>query len=220
MMGVPGHLHAGLGQQWHSTLGQRLGTTRSLNVRGAPPLSCALACAKLGVPGMRPRYLESPRTNASQTYWGAWQPAIVLPGGALGKEEVCDAPAYVNRFVLSVGSAVVNANSTKAFRESGILGIQGRCSNGRNLGYYGPPHADASVAYQQENIQVGPTARCPCPPQRECPAVSCRTAWVAAAMRVSDGIACMRVLIQPPLPRSMQSLTKKVPSDVPSGSLP
>ena len=85
----------------------------------------------------------------------------MLPGGVLGKEEVCAPPSFVNRLILSVGSAVVNANSTKAFRENGIVSIQGRCSNGKVLGYYGPPRTESSVTYQQENIQVGAPCQAP-----------------------------------------------------------
>ncbi len=104
------------------------------------------------------RYLENPRTPASQKHWWDWQPQNALSGGTLGKQEVCADGAYIDKFIVSMGSAAVNANSTRAYRMRGMLSIQGRCSNGKQLGYYGPSASDASVIYQQENIPVPPFA--------------------------------------------------------------
>jgi hypothetical protein len=100
------------------------------------------------------RYLERPRTPASQKHWWDWQPQNALQGGVLGNQEVCTDGAYIDKFIVSIGSAAVNANSTRAYRMKGMLSIQGRCSNGKQLGYYGPQANDASVIYSQENIQV------------------------------------------------------------------
>ena len=73
-------------------------------------------------------------------------------------QEVCEGDAYIDRFIVSTGTATVDANSTRAFRARGILSVQGRCSNGRQLGYYGPLPSDTSVAYDVENIAVSRVA--------------------------------------------------------------
>ncbi len=75
----------------------------------------------------------------------------------LGKQEVCADGAYIDKFIVSMGSSAVNANTTRAYRMKGMLSIQGRCSNGKQLGYYGPSASDASVIYSQENIPVQPS---------------------------------------------------------------
>lgn len=80
----------------------------------------------------------------------------MLQGGVLGKQEVCADGSYIDKFIVSMGSVVINANSTRAYRMKGMLSIQGRCSNGKQLGYYGPNATDATVIYAQENIPVLP----------------------------------------------------------------
>ena len=74
-------------------------------------------------------------------------------------QEVCEGDAYIDKFIVSTGTVTVDANSTRAFRARGILSVQGRCSDGRQLGYYGPLPSDTSVAYEQENIAVSCAAR-------------------------------------------------------------
>ena len=50
---------------------------------------------------------------------------------------------------------------TQAFRALGMLSVQGRCSDGTQLGYFGPSPSDASVNFKEENIAVGITFLCP-----------------------------------------------------------
>ena len=69
-------------------------------------------------------------------------------------QEFCSGNAYIDKFIVSKGSATIQANSTKAFRATGILSVQGRCSDGKQLGYYGPSPSDTSVAFTEENIAV------------------------------------------------------------------
>ena len=109
------------------------------------------------------RYLERPRTPASQKHWWDWQPRNALGDGVLGKQEACADGAYIDKFIVSMGSSAVNANTTRAFRMKGMLSIQGRCSNGKQLGYYGPSASDASVIYSQENIAVRSSTSFPRP---------------------------------------------------------
>ena len=100
------------------------------------------------------RFLQSPRTRAKETRWWAWAPHISLPGGQVMGQEVCDGGAYIDKFIVSTGTATVDANSTRAFRARGILSVQGRCSDGKQLGYYGPSPTDTSAAFEGENIGV------------------------------------------------------------------
>ena len=74
---------------------------------------------------------------------------------------MCEGNAYIDRFIVSTGTATVDANSTRAFRARGILSVQGRCSDGKQLGYYGPSASDTSVAYDDENIVVSQAASSP-----------------------------------------------------------
>jgi hypothetical protein len=67
---------------------------------------------------------------------------------------VCTGDAYIDKFIVSRGTATIDANSTRAFRATGILSVQGRCSDGKQLGYYGPSPSDTSVSFLQENIAV------------------------------------------------------------------
>jgi hypothetical protein len=89
-----------------------------------------------------------------QSGWWAWAPQTVLPGGSLGAQEVCAGRAHIDTFVVGLGSAVVNANTTRAFRMTGILSVQARCSDGAQLGYYGPAPSDSSVMFTQQGVQV------------------------------------------------------------------
>lgn len=89
-----------------------------------------------------------------QSHWWAWEPKVVLKDGQLMPQEVCTDGTYIDQFIVSRGTAVINANSTQAFRATGILSVQGRCSNGKQLGYYGPSASDTSVSYKEENIAV------------------------------------------------------------------
>ena len=73
-------------------------------------------------------------------------------------QQVCMGDAYIDKFIISRGSAAINANSMQAFRSLGILSVQGRCSDGAQLGYFGPSPSDASVNFKQENIAVGITS--------------------------------------------------------------
>ena len=102
------------------------------------------------------RFLQHPRTRDKQSHWWAWQPEVVLPGGEVMPQQVCARDAYIDKLIVSRGSAVINANSTQAFRATGILSVQGRCSDGTQLGYFGP--SDASVNFKEENIAVGITS--------------------------------------------------------------
>ena len=101
------------------------------------------------------RFLQHPRTRDKQSHWWAWQPRVLLPNGEVMPQQVCMGDAYIDKFIVSRGSAVINANSTQAFRATGILSVQGRCSDGTQLGYFGPSPTDASVNFKQENIAVG-----------------------------------------------------------------
>ncbi len=105
------------------------------------------------------RFLQTPRTRAQETRWWAWAPHISLQGGQVMAQEVCEGGAYIDKFIVSTGTATVDANSTRAFRARGILSVQGRCSDGKQLGYYGPLPSDTSVAYEQENIGVSTAAQ-------------------------------------------------------------
>ena len=104
------------------------------------------------------RFLQHPRTRDKQSHWWAWQPKVVLPGGEVMPQQVCMGDAYIDKFIVSKGSAAINANSTQAFRAMGILSVQGRCSDGAQLGYFGPSPSDASVNFKEENIAVGITS--------------------------------------------------------------
>ncbi len=77
-------------------------------------------------------------------------------------QEVCIGDAYIDKFIVSQGTATIDPNSTRAFRAKGILSVQGRCSDGRQLGYYGPSPSDTSVSFLQENIAVE-SRPVPCP---------------------------------------------------------
>ena len=105
------------------------------------------------------RFLQAPRMRAKESRWWAWAPHISLQGGQVMPQEVCVGDAYIDKFIVSTGTATVDANSTRAFRARGILSVQGRCSDGRQLGYYGPLPSDTSVAYEQENIVVSIAAQ-------------------------------------------------------------
>ena len=89
-----------------------------------------------------------------QSRWYAWAPQHVLPGGVQGPQEVCGDNAYIDRFTVSMGSAVVNANTTRAYRITGMLSVQGRCSNGKELGYYGSTSSEVTSQFTLKNIQV------------------------------------------------------------------
>ena len=73
-------------------------------------------------------------------------------------QQICAGDAYIDKFIVGRGSAVINANSMQAFRATGILSVQGRCSDGTQLAYFGPSPTDASVNFKEENIAVGITS--------------------------------------------------------------
>lgn len=104
------------------------------------------------------RFLQHPRTRDKQSHWWAYQPKVVLPGSEVMPQQVCMGDAYIDKFIVSRGSAAINANSTQAFRALGILSVQARCSDGTQLGYFGPSPSDASVNFKEENIVVGITS--------------------------------------------------------------
>ena len=117
---------------------------------------CRTGCRRAGV--CLRRFLQQPRTRDKQSHWWAWQPKVVLLDGEAMPQQVCMGDAYIDKFIVSRGSATINANSTQAFRAMGILSVQGRCSDGAQLGYFGPSPSDSSVNFKAENIAVGITS--------------------------------------------------------------